>query len=127
MERLLSAPFAELESAMRFRVKRQAALAANVTNADTPGYRRVDLQFQDALARATGGLRRTHERHLSTLSPEGARLVRGPRGTRPDGNGVDRDAEVLALSRNAGAFQKQAAILARVVVLRRIAATGEQR
>ncbi|NNL66646.1 MAG: flagellar basal body rod protein FlgB [Myxococcales bacterium] len=126
MERLLSAPFGELESAMRFRVSRQSALAANVTNADTPGYRRVDLEFQDALSRATG-LRRTHERHLSTLSPEGARLVRGPRGTRPDGNGVDRDAEVLALSRNAGAFQDQAAILARVVVLRRIAATGEQR
>ena len=63
-----------------------------------------------------------------TAVPDGAgarMLVQ--RGTRPDGNGVDRDAEVLELSRNAGAFRNQAAILARVVVLRRIAATGEQR
>ena len=40
-----------LVDAMRFRTARQGALAANVVNADTPGYRRVDVEFQDILQR----------------------------------------------------------------------------
>ncbi len=119
-----------LEDAMRFRLARQAALAGNVANADTPGYRRVDLEFQHALAHAAARLDRTHPDHLGT-GGEGAsadyRVVRGPRGTRPDGNGVELDSELIALNRNAGAFQDQAAVLSRLHVLRRIAVTGEGR
>jgi flagellar basal-body rod protein FlgB len=127
MDRLLGSPVDRLVEAMRFRVARQGALAANVANADTPGYRRVDVKFQDALQRAASEVRVTHARHLSSADASGVRVVRGPRGSRPDGNGVDRDREVLELSRNAGAFKDQAGILARVMHLRRIAATGETR
>ncbi|MEM7409201.1 MAG: flagellar basal body rod protein FlgB [Myxococcota bacterium] len=126
MERLLAGPIGVLEDAMRFRATRQGVLAANVANADTPGYRRMDIEFQDALDRAAETLEATRSRHL-TAGPEGVRVVRGPRGTRPDGNGIDRDQEALTLSRNAGAFTKQANILSRVYVIARIAATGEQR
>ena len=126
MQRLLGAPIDQLESAMRFRLMRQGALAANVANADTPGYRRVDVEFQNSLERAATDLERTDARHLAA-GPHGVRVVRGPRGTRLDGNGVDRDLETLELSRNAGAFRKQADILARVYGLIRIAATGELR
>lgn len=125
MERLLGSPIDRLVDAMRFRLSRQAALASNVANADTPGYRRVDVEFQDVLQRSATELRRTHAQHISTSEPAGTRVVRGPRGTRPDGNGVDRDREVLELARNAGTFSDQASILARVFALRRIAATGE--
>ena len=125
MERLLGSPVDRLVDAMRFRLSRQAALASNVANADTPGYRRVDVEFQDVLQRAATDLRRTHARHLTTSDTSGTRVVRGPRGSRPDGNGVDRDREVLELSRNAGTFSNQATVLARVIALRRIAATGE--
>jgi len=125
MERLLGGPIDRLADAMRFRLSRQGALAANVANANTPGYRRVDVEFQDVLQRAATELRRTHTRHISTSEPPNTRVVLGPRGTRPDGNGIDRDSEVLELSRNAGTFAKQAGILARVIALRRIAATGE--
>ncbi|MGI9592875.1 MAG: flagellar basal body rod protein FlgB [Myxococcota bacterium] len=125
MERLLGSPIDRLVDAMRFRLSRQAALAANVANADTPGYRRVDVEFHDVLQRAASEVRRTHARHLATAENSGIRVVHGPRGSRPDGNGVDRDREVLELSRNAGAFNDQASILARVIALRRIAATGE--
>ena len=55
----------------------------------------------------------------------GLRVVRGPRGTRPDGNGVDRDQEVVHMARNAGAFQDAASVLSRIYALRRMAATGE--
>jgi flagellar basal-body rod protein FlgB len=127
MDRVLGGPIERIVDAMRFRVARQGALAANLVNADTPGYRRVDVEFQDVLQRVAGDMTRTDARHLSSSGTDGTRLVRGPLGTRPDGNGVDRDQEVLELSRNAGAFQDQASILARVIALRRIAATGENR
>ena len=126
MERLLATPITELEGAMRFRLKRQAVLASNLAHADTPGYRRVDIvPFRDALERATE-MRRSDPGHLSA-GGDGVRVVRGPRGSRPDGSGVDRDRETLEVSRNAGAFTKQANILARLFVLARIAATGEAR
>lgn len=127
MDRVLGSPIDRLVDSMRFRLARQGALSANVANADTPGYRRVDVEFQDVLQRATGEMRRTDPRHLSSGSVDGMRVVQGPPGARPDGNGVDRDREIIELSRNAGAFGDQASILARVIALRRIAATGENR
>ncbi len=127
MDRVVGGPIDRLVDAMRFRVARQSALAANVVNADTPGYRRVDVQFQDVLERKAGELTRTDEGHLSVSAGHGHRLVRGPRGSRPDGNGVDRDQELIQLSRNASAFGNQATVLARLLALQRIAATGENR
>jgi flagellar basal-body rod protein FlgB len=110
---------------MRFRMVRQGALAANVVNADTPRYRRVD--FERLLASAGTRLQRTHPGHLTAGGESGYRLVRGPRGSRPDGNGVELDREVIELTRNAGAFRKQAAVLTRLLGLRRMAVTGEPR
>ncbi len=127
MNRLLAGAIPELEAAMRFRVARQGVLAANVSNADTPGYRRADLEFDRALDEAAGRLLRTHQNHLGVgAGTEGGnhRLTRGPFGTRPDRNGVDLDHELVLLSRNAGAFRDQAAVLNRLLALRRIGATG---
>ncbi|MCP5055576.1 MAG: flagellar basal body rod protein FlgB [bacterium] len=120
----------QLEDAMRFRLARQAALAGNIANADTPGYRRVDLEFKSALADAAAKLERTDPKHLGTGgsgSNADYRVTRGPRGSRPDGNGVELDSELIALNRNSGAFQDQAAVLSRLLILRRIAVTGEAR
>ncbi len=125
MNRLYGAAIPGLESAMRFRLARQGALASNVANADTPGYRRIDVTFERALQRAGGDLARTHARHLASGDEAGHRIVRGPRGTRPDGNGVDRDQEVLRMARNAGAFKDAATVLSRIYAMRRMAVTGE--
>jgi len=126
MDRLYGNAISALETAMRFRLERQGALASNVANADTPGYRRVDLTFDQALGDAQRGLAGTHPRHwTSGGETPGTRLVLGPRGTRLEGTGVDRDQEVLTMSRNAGAFQDAAAVLSRIYALRRMAATGE--
>lgn len=127
IDKLLGGALGELETALEMRVTRQAALAANVANADTPGYRRVDVEFLPALERAAASLAGEHPRHLAAPENSGVRVVKGPRGTRPDGNGVDRDRELVALSRNAGEFGERADVLARVFTLRRIAATGESR
>ena len=109
---------------------RQGALAANVVNADTPGYRRVDLRFAGKLEGARLGLARTDARHLGPGGSgygDALRLERGPRGARPDGNGVDLQKELVTLSRNASAFSNQATVVSRLLALRRLPMTGESR
>lgn len=112
-----------LQQAMRFRMARESVLAGNVANADTPGYRRRDLSFEGVLGQQTADLRRTHRDHLPTASADAsqARTEIGPRGTRPDGNGVDLDHELVTAHRNAGAFIDQANVLARLSTLVRMA------
>src|SRR3954466_13904341 len=43
-----------LERSISGAAQRQQALAANIANADTPGYQRVDVDFHGALAAAMG-------------------------------------------------------------------------
>ncbi len=110
---------------MRFRVARQAVLASNLANVDTPGYRRADLRFESSL---DGAIRtsRTDASHLSLggARAEGWRLETesAPRG--PDRNGVDPDRETIEVSRNAGAFNRQAEVYARLLMLVRTAVDG---
>ncbi len=126
MSDLLGGAVPHLEESLRFRLTRQAALSANVVNADTPGYRRVDISFESALSEASGRLLRTDPHHLPSASQASHRLERGPRGERPDGNGVDLDRELIEMSRNAGAFSDQAAVLTRLLGLRRLALSAER-
>ncbi len=126
VEGLLAGAIPELERSLRFRVERQAVLAANLANADTPGYRRVELHFEDALhsALAKNGASRASDR---AQAPAGNRLEVEPVADTPDRNGVDLERELLEVSRNAGVFTQQAAVLARLIAMARIAATGEPR
>jgi flagellar basal-body rod protein FlgB len=79
---------------------RHEAIAANVANAETPGYRRVDLapsfatQLQASIAR--GDLSQT----AATIQPS---LEEDPHASsvRPDGNSVEIEHELLEMNRNA--------------------------
>lgn len=116
-----------LEENMRFRVARSAVLAGNIANVDTPGYRRRELHFEDSMNQATIRLDRTDSSHLSasaSSTAEGYRVEIGPKGTRPDGNGVNLDQEVIAMHRNAGGFSSKATVLGRLGSLTRTAITG---
>jgi len=127
MDSLIGAAIPRLEQSLRFREARQGVLAANVANLDTPGYRSADLRFEELLGAAGVDLVVTNPRHLSDDTPGGGRyrIEIGPRGTRPDGNGVDPDRALLDLSRNAGAFTDQAEVLTRLLALARLAVTGQ--
>lgn len=112
-----------VETQLRFRLTRQSVLASNLANVDTPGYRRAELHFDQALGKAMQPLARTHERHVAdsdSIRP-GWRLEVERGSTRPDRNGVNLDREVVELNRNAGAFTEQAAVLSRLYGLRRLA------
>jgi flagellar basal-body rod protein FlgB len=109
---------------MLYRVARQGVLAGNIANVDTPEYRRHDMKFADRLNAEVTRLERTDPNHLrpDVGTRDGQyRIERGPRGTRPDGNGVNMDQELVEVSRNASAFTNQATVLARIVGLYRAA------
>jgi flagellar basal-body rod protein FlgB len=81
---------------------RQQALAANVANVNTPGYKRVDIsadfnaQLQDAL--------RTGPSEIKTLKPT-LQVDTFSEATRADGNNVALDKELLELNKNSLAYQ----------------------
>jgi flagellar basal-body rod protein FlgB len=117
--------FAALKQRMRFLQSRQKVLAENVANADTPGYRPKDIaqigidpatRGSDAARRLgasaysrAAGLQVTNAMHI-TGSVAGAGTV--DRGatyeTRPSGNAVNLEDEMLKVSQNQIDFQTAA-------------------
>lgn len=82
---------------------RHQALATNVANAETPGYKRVDLDFRRYVEAAMKpGLKMltTSSRHLTGSSEERAVMVRDLSSVSPDGNGVDIDKEMAEVASN---------------------------
>ena len=84
--------------------QRQQALAANIANASTPGYQRVDVDFHSSLAAALGSEDAGEALHSvkfnTTVDSAGA--------TRADGSSVDVDSESAKLAANA--LEHQAAV-----------------
>lgn len=89
---------------------RHKVLAHNVANANTPGYRRLELSFDLALAQ--------HQR----VAPRVVEDADGP--TRADGNNVDMDKEMGRVTKNALLYNTFAQILAGQVATMRSAITG---
>lgn len=88
-----------LQDAITGASARQQALAANLANADTPGYRRVDVDFHSTLAAALSqgdGAAST----LSGMSFE-PQVDASAGAVQADGNTVDPDSESAQLSENA--------------------------
>ncbi len=78
---------------------RHKALAGNLANVETPGYRRIDISpaFETQLA---AYLKRGDLESISRLDPSlEIDSETGP--VRPDGNNVELDRELLAVNRNA--------------------------
>jgi flagellar basal-body rod protein FlgB len=98
-----------LERAIEGAGKRHEALAANLANANTPGYQRVEVDFHGALAAAM-----SHADDANTMSHAMERLSfqpgRDPNAgvTRADGSTVDVDTESAKLAVNA--LEQQAAV-----------------
>jgi flagellar basal-body rod protein FlgB len=95
---------------------RHQVIAQNVANVNTPGYRRLELDFESQLQKALNG------QGLAALHP---RLVEGPGGpVRADGNNVDIGLEMGRLDRNALVYQTFAQILTVRLAAQRSAITG---
>jgi len=95
-----------LTAGLRGAEARQRAIAHNLANLNTPGYKRWDVQFDEADQLALS----------DTADPEAAEAT-GPQWVRdtstsgrPDGNNVDLEAE-LALMADNGLYQRALATL----------------
>lgn len=113
-----------LTAAMRGASMRQTALAQNIANADTPGYKRIDVAFEGALAKALETDREAiaaardiarptgfpaRERAVDQVMPE---IVRdGTTTVRVDGSNVDPDNEMSELAANQLAYNTVTALL----------------
>lgn len=104
-------------------VLRHSAIAANIANAETPGYRRLDLapDFASELrARVTAG---AGPADLRGLTPSLSEDVHA-RAVRPDGNSVEIEEELLAMNRNAVEYDFLTEMVSRNIKQLRLAITG---
>jgi flagellar basal-body rod protein FlgB len=94
-----------LERSISGASQRQDALAANIANASTPGYRRKDVDFHSALSAALGSSdpsKAIEDTSFTTQVDDSVGV------TQADGNSIDIDAESAKMSANA--LEQQAAV-----------------
>jgi flagellar basal-body rod protein FlgB len=102
--------FRALATSLKFREMRQEITGSNIANAQTPGYKSMKLDFEEALARAAdvdGNLKMgaTDERHFNVggggfnnLEPE---VYEDPNGVVSEsGNTVDVESEMARMAEN---------------------------
>jgi len=100
-------------------VAKQTVAASNLANLDTPGYRTRDASFADALDSELGSVRRTNAAHLAGSPSDGEAAEVPGLASRRDGNNVQLDRELLALSRAGGEFSRaQTALTAKFRLVR---------
>lgn len=112
-----------IETVLDYLTRRHEALAANVANASTPGYRAVDVRFDEVLGEELENLRivRTSDKHFEIVGAEPEMTLYEVEGRAPgaDGNNVEMDQELLAMSLNRLRFQMGVqAAMSRVRTLR---------
>jgi flagellar basal-body rod protein FlgB len=103
-------------AALDVRARRGELIANNLANADTPGFRARDIDFRQAMARASGDqtsgvtLSTTNAGHIggaasadATTSPD--LKYRTPLAPALDGNTVDAQIEQAAFAENAVRYQ----------------------
>jgi len=86
-----------LEAAMRGAWQRQTALTNNIANADTPGYRPQEVNFESALQSALAGGRAPQEAQFQTETKAAQ--------AGPNGPGVSLDQESAKLAENGLDYQ----------------------
>jgi len=84
-----------LEAGIRAENLRQKAIASNIANIKTPGYRRIDVKFEELLAKALGS---SGAADLSEVEPQ----IHQPKQTpvKSDGNDVNLEVEVGGMVKN---------------------------
>ncbi len=101
--------------ALSLRSQRTELLAANLANADTPGYRARDIDFKTALAQASGTANKGVQLQTTNAAHIGPKLVNGaaapelkyrnPLAPSLDGNTVDAQLEQAAFAENTVRYQ----------------------
>ena len=94
-----------LERSISGAAQRHEALAANLANASTPGYRRVDVDFHGALTAALGA---SNAKGALAATSFTTQADAGVGATQADGNSIDVENESAKMAANA--LEQQAAV-----------------
>lgn len=95
-----------LAAAMRATSARQTAVAQNLANANTPGYRRVEVNFEDQLkSLMQGGDRASIDAFAPAMVTDAAAPVRA------DGSSVDVEREAADQASNGLTYQALAQVM----------------
>jgi flagellar basal-body rod protein FlgB len=98
---------------------RQDVIAQNIANVNTPGYRTLDVNFEEALKAALSANSRAPVHDIP------AEIVVGNGGLdRPDGNNVDIDLEVARMQKNALYFKLYSQLVSNEFAQHRSAISG---
>jgi flagellar basal-body rod protein FlgB len=117
-----------LKSKLHWHQARQKVLAENVANANTPGFKPMDLKAP-GFAEALNGvipLERTNPLHIGfgTRSSD-AEMTKGARfETRPSGNAVSLEDEMLKVSSNQSDYQLATSLYQKSLSMLRTAVGG---
>jgi len=98
---------------------RHEVISQNLANVNTPGYKRLDVSFEDIAASFSASTRATGQR-------DGSESVYEDKGlpTRADGNTVDIDKEIGQLGKNEMLQQTIVHVLAKKLGMMQSAITG---
>ena len=114
-----------LKTRLHWHQARQVVLAENVANANTPGFRPKDLREPTAPSGAASALSvdRTNPLHLAAAgsgTTESAERIAGFE-TRPSGNGVTLEDEMLKVAGNQSDYQLAASLYQKSLAMLRTA------
>jgi flagellar basal-body rod protein FlgB len=103
---------------------RQEAIASNLANVETPGYRRLDITKDFAAQLKASMLNGDLSSTMSTIQPK---LAEDPqaRAVRPDGNTVDLQNELIAMDRNSVEYTYLTNVVSNNFKQLKIAITGQ--
>jgi flagellar basal-body rod protein FlgB len=109
-----AAVVAALRRQMTVAVARQVASSGNIANLDTPGYKAIEVSFNETLEEQLAMPASTHPGHIGLAGNEPAMRVGEVEGVVPrrDGNTVQMDRELLVMGRAAGDFSAAQTALA---------------
>lgn len=102
---------------------RHEAIATNIANAETPGYRRLDVSA-DFAQQLKARLENGDTAAARDLRPKITEDTNA-RSLRPDGNSVEMEHELLAMNRNAVEFDYLSEVVSSNLKQLRLAITGK--
>jgi flagellar basal-body rod protein FlgB len=99
-------------TAMQAAVLRNEVIANNIANADTPGFKKSRVEFEDSLQKALDKIERTGVKDLEGLSGVDMRpvVMHDAFNYRVDGNNVDMESEMSGLYQNAARYDALASM-----------------
>ena len=116
VNKLFDQSIGALSKAMDLYWFRSQAITSNISNAETPGYKYMDINFANELEKAFAkdktNVSKTKEGHLDITDNTSAYIIPDYSGaTKGDGNNVDIDIQMGKLANNASDYNLSASLV----------------